>query len=89
MERKELTEKVKECIKSSLSDVKAVDELNDDTPLIAEDGETGLFDNSLCVLEVTSGLVTEFEVDPVIFKKESFKNVATLVDTIEEALSKK
>ena len=27
MERKELTEKVKECIKSSLSDVKAVDEL--------------------------------------------------------------
>ncbi len=63
MERKELTEKVKECIKSSLSDVKAVDELNDDTPLIAEDGETGLFDNSLCVLEVTSGLVTEFEVD--------------------------
>ena len=37
MERKELTEKVKERIKSSLSDVKAVDELNDDTPLIAED----------------------------------------------------
>ncbi len=57
--------------------------------MIAEDGETGLFDNSLCVLEVTSGLVTEFEVDPAIFKKESFKNVATLVDTIEEALSKK
>ena len=82
MERKELTKKVKECIKSSLSDVKAVDELN-------EDGETGLFDNSLCVLEVTSGLVTEFEVDPAIFKKESFKNVATLVDTIEEALGKK
>lgn len=89
MERKELTKKVKECIKASLSDVKTVSELNDDTPLITENGESGVFDNSLCVLEVTSGLVTEFEVDPSIFKIESFKNVATLVDTIEEALNKK
>jgi acyl carrier protein len=89
MERKELTEKVKECIKASLSDIQAVSELNDDTPLIAEDGESGVFNNSLCVLEVTSALVTEFEVDPSIFKKESFKTVSTLVSTLEEALNKK
>ena len=89
MNRKELTEKVKECIKASLSDVKIVSNLNDDTPLISEDGKAGVFDNSLCVLEVTAELVTEFEIDPSIFKKESFKTVSTLVDTIEEALNKK
>ena len=89
MNRKELTEKVKECIKASLSDVKIVSNLNDDTPLISEDGKAGVFDNSLCVLEVTAGLVTEFEIDPSIFKKESFKTVSPLVDTIEEALNKK
>lgn len=81
-----MTAKVKECIKQSLADIKNIDKLEDDTPLIGENGKKGLFDNSLCVLEVTSGLVTEFGVDPAIFKQDSFKTVSTLVDTIEEGL---
>ena len=87
MDRNELTEKVKECIKNSLKDIKGVDELHDDPPLLGDENTKGLFDNSLCVLEVTSSLVTEFEVDPSIFKKESFKDVSSLVDTIEEGLN--
>jgi hypothetical protein len=89
MERKELTEKVILCIKNSLSDIKNIDKLTEDTLLMSDENNSGLFDNSLCILEVTSSLVTEFEIDPSIFKKESFKNVSSLVDTIEEGLKNK
>lgn len=89
MDKKELSERVKEIIKSSLEDIDQIGEINDDTPLMGTEEEPGIFENSLCVLEVTSALVTEFDVDPAIFNKDTFVTVGTLVDAIYKAIEEK
>ena len=88
MDKVEITKKVKKIIKQSLEDIEQVKTIEDDTPLIGTEVHPGIFENSLCVLEVTSGLVTEFDVDPSIFNKESFKDVRSLVDTIYTEMEK-
>ncbi len=45
----------------------------------------GLFDDSLAVLEVTSVLMAEFDVDASSFNEESFQTVNSLAKCIWDA----
>lgn len=82
MEKSEVNRKVKEIIINTLDLEYEVDQIKDETPLFGDSEHPGLFDSSLCVLEVTSGIVAEFDIEPSIFKGDSFRTVGTLIDSV-------
>jgi len=82
MERKLIEQKTKEILISVLNLKKTADELTNDQPLFGTDENPGLFDDSLAVLEVTSVLMSEFELEASDFGEESFKTIGTLSDRI-------
>ena len=86
MDKIEVNRKVKEIIINTLNLEYEVDQIKDETPLFGDSEHPGLFDSSLCVLEVTSGIVAEFDIEPAIFKRDSFKTVNTLTDCIYYAI---
>lgn len=88
MEKLVVSKRVKEIIIDTLNLELEVGSINDDTPLFGSSDHPGLFDNSLCVLEVTSGLIDEFDIEPSIFKNNSFKTIGTLTDCIFNAINK-
>ncbi|WP_024997439.1 hypothetical protein, partial [Bacteroides graminisolvens] len=63
MKKQELNVKVKEIIIETLNLNMEVKDILDETPLFGTSYKPGLFDNSLCVLEVTSALVGEFDIE--------------------------
>lgn len=53
------------------------------------DEETpGLIEDSLAILEISSALSEEFDVDPSFFNEDSFQNVETLSNMIAENMHK-
>jgi len=82
MERKLIEQKTKEILINVLNLKKTADELTNDQPLFGTDENPGLFDDSLAVLEVTSVLMSEFELEASDFGEESFKTIGTLSDRI-------
>lgn len=85
MEKKqELTVKVKEIIIEVLNLDQTPDQIDDNQTLFGTDESPGLFDDSLAVLEVTSVLMGEFDVDASIFNEESFQSIYSLSDCIYE-----
>jgi len=82
MERKLIEQKTKEILISVLNLKKTADELTNEQPLFGTDENPGLFDDSLAVLEVTSVLMSEFELEASDFGEESFKTIGTLSDRI-------
>ena len=86
MEKKLIQQKVKEILISVLNLKKKVEEITDEQVLFGNDQHPGLFDDSLAVLEVTSVLMSEFDIEASVFNEDSFKTVDTLVDCIYNAL---
>jgi acyl carrier protein len=82
MERKLIEQKTKEILISVLNLKKTPEELSNEQPLFGTDENPGLFDDSLAVLEVTSVLMSEFELEASDFGEESFKTIGTLSDRI-------
>jgi acyl carrier protein len=82
MERKLIEQKTKEILISVLNLKKTAEELSNEQPLFGTDENPGLFDDSLAVLEVTSVLMSEFELEASDFGEESFKTIGTLSDRI-------
>jgi acyl carrier protein len=82
MEHKVIEFKTKEILISVLNLSKAPEELSNDQPLFGTDENPGLFDDSLAVLEVTSVLMAEFELEASDFGEESFKTIGTLSQRI-------
>jgi acyl carrier protein len=64
-----------------------VGDLSDDQLLFGNEDNPGLFDDSLCVLEVTSALISEFDVEASSFNGSSFVSISSLVDCIYEAIT--
>ena len=89
MEKQELNKKVKEIIIETLNLNMSVDDIKNEDPLFGTNEKSGLFDNSLCVLEVTSALIGEFDIEPSCFDSKSFETVGTLTDCIFNAVNKK
>ncbi len=87
MEKKLIEQKTKEILINVLNLKTTVEELNSDQPLFGNDETSGLFDDSLAVLEVTSVLMSEFELEASDFGEESFKTIATLVSCIYDAMN--
>lgn len=86
MNKNEINLKVKEILISALNLKMKIEDLNDDQPLFGTDENPGLFDDSLCVLEVTSALISEFDIEASSFNGNSFVNISSLVDSIHEAV---
>ena len=86
MEHKLIEQKTKEILISVLNLKKTVEELSNDQPLFGTDENPGLFDDSLAVLEVTSVLMSEFELEASDFGEESFKTIGTLATRIYDVL---
>lgn len=82
MEHKVIELKTKEILISVLNLSKDPSELSNDQPLFGTDENPGLFDDSLAVLEVTSVLMAEFELEASDFGEESFKTIGTLSQRI-------
>jgi acyl carrier protein len=82
MERKLIEQKTKEILINVLNLKKTPEELTNEQPLFGTDENPGLFDDSLAVLEVTSVLMSEFELEASDFGEESFKTIGTLSDRI-------
>ena len=89
MEKQQLNKRVKEIIIETLDLKMSAGDIKDETPLFGTKEKSGLFDNSLCVLEVTSALIGEFDIDPSCFDGKSFETVGTLTDCIFNAVNKK
>jgi acyl carrier protein len=86
MERKLIEQKTKEILINVLNLKKTVEELSNEQPLFGTDENPGLFDDSLAVLEVTSVLMSEFELEASDFGEESFKTIGTLSGRIYDVL---
>lgn len=89
MKKQEFNVKVKEIIIATLNLTMGVKDISDDTPLFGTNDTPGLFDNSLCVLEVTSALVGEFDIEPSCFDNKSFETVGSLVNSVYNAVKNK
>ncbi|WP_034782260.1 acyl carrier protein [Bacteroides graminisolvens] len=89
MKKQELNVKVKEIIIETLNLNMEVKDILDETPLFGTSYKPGLFDNSLCVLEVTSALVGEFDIEPSCFDNKSFETVGSLADSVYNAVENK
>lgn len=89
MEKKELNVKIKEIIIETLNLEMKVEEIPDEMSLFGTKEKSGLFDNSLCVLEVTSALIGEFDIEPSCFDNKSFETVGSLVDCVYRAIENK
>ncbi|WP_143304660.1 acyl carrier protein [Chitinophaga vietnamensis] len=85
MENQNIELKVKEILISVLNLRKTADQLSADQPLFGTDDNPGLFDDSLAVLEVTSVLMAEFDLEASVFSEGSFRTIGTLVACIENA----
>ncbi len=85
MNKQELTLKVKEILIEVLNLKLTPDQIEDNQPLFGTDESPGLFEDSLAVLEVTSVLMAEFDVEASIFNEESFHSVDTLSENIYKA----
>jgi acyl carrier protein len=86
MEKKIIEQKTKEILISVLNLKQDPSELNVTQPLFGDDTNPGLFDDSLAVLEVTSVLMAEFELEASDFGESSFKTIGTLVSCIYDAV---
>ncbi len=86
MEKQLIEQKTKEILINVLNLKQAPEELSTTQPLFGDDSNPGLFDDSLAVLEVTSVLMSEFELEASDFGETSFKTIGTLVDCIYDAL---
>ena len=64
----------------------SVEEIDDQQLLFGTDDAPGLFDDSLAVLEVTSSLIAEFDLDASIFNEDSFVTVDSLSESIYNEL---
>lgn len=89
MERKELKNRLKEIIVETLNLKIDPKDIGDDTPFFGNANESGIFDNSLAVLEVTSVLIGEYDIDPSDFNNKSFENINSLAYSVKKALKKK
>ncbi|WP_336719009.1 hypothetical protein [Chryseobacterium mucoviscidosis] len=86
MNKTEITQKVKEILIESLNLKMSVEEIDDQQLLFGTDDTPGLFDDSLAVLEVTSSLIAEFDLDASIFNEDSFVTVDSLSESIYNEL---
>ncbi|HEU4552195.1 MAG TPA: hypothetical protein VFS25_05150 [Chitinophaga sp.] len=86
MERNLIEQKTKEILINVLNLKQTVEELSNEQPLFGNDENPGLFDDSLAVLEVTSVLMAEFELEASDFGEESFKTIGTLAGRIYDVL---
>ena len=89
MKKDELIQKVKETIIEALDLNIKPEDIGDDDPLFCGGKTEGLFDNSLAVLEVTSALISEFDIDPSDFNNQSFSTIRSLANSVRKALEKK
>ena len=89
MKKDELILKVKETIIEALDLNIKPEDIGDDDPLFGDGKTEGLFDNSLAVLEVTSALISEFDIDPSDFNNQSFSTIRSLANSVRNALEKK
>ena len=87
MEKILIEQKTKEILINVLNLKQTPEELKSNQPLFGNDENPGLFDDSLAVLEVTSVLMSEFELEASDFGEESFKTIATLVSCIHGAMN--
>jgi acyl carrier protein len=87
MEKNAIEFKTNEILISVLNLKQSPDELSNDQTLFGDDSNPGLFDDSLAVLEVTSVLMAEFELEASDFGESSFKTIGTLVDCIDNAMA--
>lgn len=86
MNKSEITLKVKEILIESLNLKMSVEDIDNQQLLFGTDDTPGLFDDSLAVLEVTSSLIAEFDLDASIFNEESFVTVDSLSESIYNEL---
>lgn len=89
MKKEELNVKVKEIIIETLNLEMKVEDIPDETSLFGTNETPGLFDNSLCVLEVTSALIGEFDIEPSCFGNKSFETIGSLSDSVYNAIKNK
>ncbi len=86
MEKKLIEQKTKKILISVLNLKQAPGELSTTQPLFGDDTNPGLFDDSLAVLEVTSVLMSEFELEASDFGETSFKTIGSLIECIYDAI---
>jgi acyl carrier protein len=86
MKKTEITFKVKEILVESLNLQENASEIEDTQPLFGTNDSPGLFDDSLTVLEVTSAIMAEFDLEASVFNENSFFTVETLSETIYQEI---
>jgi acyl carrier protein len=86
MENQAIETRIKEILVEVLNLSEKPEELGSEKSLFGTATEAGLFDDSLAVLEVTSVLMAEFDVEASIFNENSFTNIGTLATQIASAL---
>ena len=84
--KQSITIKVKEILIDVLNLDKTIDKISNTQPLFGNDDSPGLFEDSLIVLEVTSNLMAEFDIDASVFNENSFQTIETLVESIYRSL---
>jgi acyl carrier protein len=86
MNKNEINLKVKEVLITVLNLKMNISDLRDDQLLFGNEDDPGLFEDSLCVLEVTSALIAEFDIEASSFNGSSFISVSSLVECIHTAI---
>lgn len=87
MDKQAIETKIKEILVEVLNLTERPEDIDSKKSLFGTANDTGLFDDSLAVLEVTSVLMAEFDVEASIFNENSFTNIETLADQIALALN--
>ena len=83
MKIEEIQKKVKQCIIDvlELEDTETGD-ISNEEPFFGTEEEPGIIQDSLAILEISTRLGEEYEIDPTEFNEESFQNVNTLSEMI-------
>lgn len=84
MKKEVINQRVKEILISVLNLNMEVAELDSHQALFGTEKDPGLFDDSLAVLEVTSVLMGEFDLEASAFNENSFQTIQSLTECIFE-----
>lgn len=78
-----IEKRVKEIIVETLYLETSTDEMSNELVLFSRDGQAGVFENSIAMLEVTAALMSEFDLDADHFENDNtFRSIGTLIESI-------
>ena len=83
MKIEEIQKKVKQCIIDVLElEGTETSDISNEEPFFGTEEESGIIQDSLAILEISTRLGEEYEIDFTEFNEESFQNVNTLSEMI-------